>query len=130
VSFFEKKDFSHWKLPFWSPGELTAHLGFRYGMAKADEMNPTLCQKTVMCLAIPFKLTERMLHMLSKGKMSHRSHPGLLFHNTSISILSFEKGGRIKEALTEQLQASKIESGERRKNRILIKGYLLFSECL
>lgn len=69
-------------------------------------MNPTLCQKAIMCLAIPFKLMEGMLHMLSKGKMSHRSHPGLLFHNTSISILSFEIERRIKEALTEQLQAS------------------------
>lgn len=79
------------------PDELTARLG----MARLGEMNPTLCQKTITHLVISLELMERMMHMLSKGKINHCSHPGLIFCNTSISILSFEKGRRIKEALTE-----------------------------
>jgi len=80
-----------------SPDELTTHLG----MARLDEMNPTLCQKTIARLVIPLELMERMMHTLSKEKINHGSHPGVIFCNTSISILSFEKGRRIKETLTE-----------------------------
>lgn len=80
-----------------SPDELTTRLG----MARLDEMNPSLCQKMITHLVIPLELMERMMHTLSKGKINHCSHPGLIFCNTSISILPFEKGRRIKEALTE-----------------------------
>lgn len=96
VSSFEKQVFltGHCRR---SPDELTTCLG----MARLDEMNPTLCQKTITCMVIPLELMERMMHMLSKGKINHRSHLGLIFRNTSISILVFEKGRRIKKALTE-----------------------------
>lgn len=81
------------------------------GMARSDEMNPTLCQEAITHLVIPFELMERMMHMLSKGKINQCSYPSLIFCNTSISILSLEKGRRIREALTERLQASQSREG-------------------
>lgn len=89
------------------------------GMTRSDEMNPTPCQKAITHLVIPLELMERMMHMLSKGKINQCSHPSLIFCNTSISILSLEKGRRIREALTEWLQAS--QSGKRRRSRALIQ---------
>lgn len=96
VSSFEKQVFLSGRCRR-SPDELTTRLG----MARLDEMNPTVCQKTITRLVIPLELMERMMHMLSKGKINHRSHLGLIFRNTSISILVFEKGRRIKKVLTE-----------------------------
>lgn len=127
--FLWKLSFCHWVLLTWSPWERTA-LRFCCGMARVDEMNPTLCQKAIMHLVVPVELMERMLHELSKGKINHCSHPGLLFHNISPSISSFGKGRRTKEALTEWLQAPENREWGRRKNRKLIAGYLIFSECL
>lgn len=76
------------------------------GMARSDEMNATPCQKAITHLVIPLELMERMMHMLSKGKIIQCSHPSLIFCSTSISILSLENGRRIREASTEWLQAS------------------------
>lgn len=127
--FLWKLSFSHWILLTWSPWEWSA-LRFCCGTTRVDEMNPTLCQKAIMHLVIPVELMERMLHKLSKGEINHRSHPGLLFRNISLSISSFGKGRRTKEALTEWLEAPENRERERRNNRKLIKGYLIFSECL
>lgn len=64
--------------------------------------------------------------MLSTGKINHCSHPGLISCNTSISILPFKKGRRSKRLYLDDCRHLKMESEEKRKNRILIKRV---SEC-